>query len=155
MSGNDGNSRIYACIDLKCFYASVECAERGLDPFTTNLVVADPDRHEGTICLAITPAMKRLGIKNRCRVFEIPKGVKYIMAKPRMRLYMQKSAEIYAIYLRYISPDDIHVYSIDECFLDMTGTGLMYKDPLAAAYMIKDKIKEELGFTVNVGKRSI
>ena len=78
--------KTYICIDLKSFYASVECVERGLDPFTTNLVVADPDRTEKTICLAITPAMKALGIKNRCRVFEIPKGIDYIMAVPRMGL---------------------------------------------------------------------
>ena len=117
MSNESGEGRVYACIDLKSFYASVECVERGLDPFTTNLVVADPDRQEATICLAITSAMKALGIPNRCRVYEIPKGIKYIMAKPRMRLYMQRSAEIYSIYLRYISPDDIYVYSIDECFI--------------------------------------
>ena len=123
----DKTERIYACIDLKSFYASVECVERGLDPFKTNLVVADPERESGTICLAITPAMKALGIKNRCRVFEIPRGVEYIMAKPRMRLYMEKSAEIYAIYLRYVSPDDIHVYSIDECFIDLTPYLKLYK----------------------------
>lgn len=121
-----GEGRVYACIDLKSFYASVECVERGLDPFTTNLVVADPDRQEATICLAITPAMKSLGIPNRCRVFEIPKGVDYIMAKPRMRLYMEKSAQIYSIYLRHISPDDIHVYSIDECFIDLTPYTRLY-----------------------------
>ena len=75
----------YLCIDLKTFFASVECAARGLDPFTTNLVVADPSRGEGTICLAITPAMKALGIKNRCRVYEIPKDVSYQMVRPRMQ----------------------------------------------------------------------
>ena len=73
----------YLCIDLKTFYASVECAERGLDPFVTNLVVADPSRGNGAICLAITPAMKALGIHNRCRVYEIPPGVNYITALPR------------------------------------------------------------------------
>ncbi len=112
--------RTYLCIDLKSFYASVECAARGLDPFTTNLVVADPQRTQKTICLAITPAMKELGISNRCRLFEIPDTVDYIVAKPRMRHYMEVSAQIYAIYLRYIAPEDIHVYSIDECFIDAT-----------------------------------
>lgn len=78
-------NRTYLCIDLKSFYASVECVERGLDPMTTNLVVADPTRTEKTICLAITPAMKALGIKNRCRIFEIPKAVKYIVRRPVCR----------------------------------------------------------------------
>ena len=110
----------YLCMDLKSFYASVECVERGLDPMTTNLVVADPERTDKTICLAITPAMKALGIKNRCRVFEIPNGVNYITAPPRMQKYIDYSAQIYAIYLKYISKDDIHVYSIDEAFMDVT-----------------------------------
>ena len=87
----------YMVIDLKSFFASVECVERGLDPFTTNLVVADPDREKGTLCLAITPAMKALGVKNRCRVYEIPKEIDYIMASPRMQLYIDYSAEIYGI----------------------------------------------------------
>ncbi len=112
---------MFLCIDLKSFYASVECVERGLDPITTNLVVADPDRSKNTICLAITPAMKKLGIKNRCRVKEIPERVKYITAPPRMQFYIDYAAEIYGIYLKYISKDDIHVYSIDEAFLDVTN----------------------------------
>ena len=121
------SAKVYACIDLKSFYASCECVSLGLDPMKARLVVADPEREEGTICLAVTPAMKRLGVKNRCRVFEIPKGLDYIMAKPRMRLYMQRSAEIYEIYLGFISPDDIHVYSIDECFIDLTPYIKLYK----------------------------
>lgn len=112
--------RTYVCIDLKSFYASVECRERGLDPMTTNLVVADPERSDKTICLAVSPAMKKLGVPGRCRVFEIPKGIEYIMAPPRMQLYIDYSAEIYAIYLKYISKEDIHVYSIDEVFMDVT-----------------------------------
>lgn len=119
--------RMYICIDLKSFYASVECVKRGLDPMTTNLVVADPERSEKTICLAITPSMKVLGIHNRCRVFEIPKGVKYIMAEPRMQLYIDYAAEIYSIYLKYVSKDDIHVYSIDEAFLDVTDYLSLYR----------------------------
>lgn len=90
--------RIYMCIDMKSFFASVECAERGLNPFETNLVVADETRGDGTICLAITPKMKALGVKNRCRRFEIPKNIRYIVAKPRMRKYIEYAAEIYGIY---------------------------------------------------------
>lgn len=113
--------RTYIVIDLKSFYASVECVERGLDSMTARLVVADPERTEKTICLSISPAMKRLGIHNRCRVFEIPKSVDYIMAQPRMQLYIDYAAGIYGIYLKYISKEDIHVYSIDECFMDVTN----------------------------------
>lgn len=95
--------RVYACIDLKSFYASVECVERGLDPFTTNLVVADYTRGDGGITLAISLAMKDLGVKSRCRVFEFPKGIEYITAMPIMKKYMDYSAEIYATYLKYIN----------------------------------------------------
>lgn len=116
----------YICIDLKSFYASVECVERKLDPLTTNLVVADPERTDKTICLAITPAMKQLGIPNRCRVFQIPKNVKYIMAEPRMQLYIDYAAEIYEVYLKYIAKEDIHVYSIDEAFMDVTDYLSLY-----------------------------
>lgn len=111
---------LFLCIDLKSFFASVECVERGLDPMTTNLVVADPDRSHNTICLAITPAMKQLGIKNRCRIREIPKGVEYITAPPRMQFYIDYAAKIYEIYLQFVSQQDIHVYSIDEVFIDAT-----------------------------------
>lgn len=112
--------RTYLCIDLKSFFASVECVERGLNPMTENLVVADPERSDKTICLAITPAMKALGVRNRCRVFEIPKSISYLMAEPRMQLYIDYAAEVYGIYLRYLSKEDIHVYSIDEAFMDVT-----------------------------------
>ena len=112
--------KTYLCIDLKSFYASVECAERGLDAMTTNLVVADPERTEKTICLAVSPSMKKLGVKNRCRLFQIPSNIEYIIAVPRMQLYIDYSAEIYSIYLKYISKEDIYPYSIDECFLDVT-----------------------------------
>ena len=91
------------CIDLKSFYASVECADRGLDPFTTNLVVADPDRSANTICLAITPAMKAAGVRNRCRVRDIPPGIEYLTAVPRMKRYMQVSGEIVGSYLELVS----------------------------------------------------
>ena len=114
------DDRMYVCIDLKSFYASCECVERGLDSMTTDLVVADPARGNGAICLAVSPSLKSKGVKNRCRLYEIPSGMKYIIAVPRMKLYMEYSAKIYSVYLKYISKDDIHVYSIDECFIDIT-----------------------------------
>ena len=99
---------IYLCIDLKCFFASVECVERHLDPFKTNLVVADPSRGKGAICLAISPRMKLLGIKNRCRIFEIPSNVKYITAIPRMKKYIEYSANVYGVYLKYFAKELHH-----------------------------------------------
>ena len=145
-------NHIYLCIDLKTFFASCECAERGLDPFKTNLVVADPSRGEGAICLAITPAMKALGIKNRCRIFEISKYVKYITALPRMKLYIKYAAKIYSIYLRYISKDDIHPYSIDEMFLDVTSYLKLYRMTESQfARFLMNKIYEELHITATAG----
>jgi len=114
------NSNVYLVIDIKSFFASVECVERGLDPMTTRLVVADPTRSKGTICLAVSPALKALGVKNRCRIHEIPESLDYIVAPPQMQHYINASAEIYEVYLQYVSKDDIHVYSIDEAFLDVT-----------------------------------
>lgn len=118
--------RYYICIDLKSFYASVECVDRGLDPFKVNLVVADPERTDKTICLAVSPAMKALGVPGRCRVFEIPKNIEYITAPPRMQHYIDVSAKIYGIYLKYIAKEDIHVYSIDEVFMDVTNYLTLY-----------------------------
>ena len=112
--------KTYFCIDMKSFYASVECAERGLDPFETCLAVVDASRGKNAICLAISPKMKALGIKNRCRISDIPPNVKYIAALPRMALYIDYAADIYGVYLKYVAPQDIHVYSIDESFLDVT-----------------------------------
>lgn len=120
------SDRIYLCIDLKSFYASVECVERRLDPMKTNLIVADPSRGSGTVCLAVTPSMKALGVRNRCRVFEIPPDIEYITAPPRMQLYINYSAMIYSVYLEFISKDDIHVYSVDEAFLDVTSYLTLY-----------------------------
>ena len=120
------DERHYLCIDLKSFYASVECVERGLDPMTTRLVVADPERSDKTICLAVSPAMKALGVRNRCRVFEIPPDIDYIMSTPRMALYVERSADIYGVYLTYLAPEDIHVYSIDEVFMDVTDYLSLY-----------------------------
>ena len=144
--------RTYMCIDLKSFYASAECSQLGLDPFKTNLVVADPSRGPGAICLAITPAMKALGIKNRCRLTEIPRSVEYITAIPRMTMYMRISAHIYGIYLKFIAPEDIHVYSIDEVFIDATSYLPLYKkSPKELAIMLMDKVYEETGITATAG----
>ena len=118
--------KTYFCIDMKCFYASVECAERGLNPFETNLVVADETRGKNALCLAISPKMKSLGVKNRCRMSEIPPSIKYMVAMPRMKTYIEYAADIYDIYLDYIDPNDIHVYSIDEAFLDVTDYLSLY-----------------------------
>ena len=133
--------RTYICIDLKSFYASVECRERGLDPLTTNLVVADPERTEKTICLAVSPAMRARGVPGRCRVFQIPPDIDYMMAPPRMQLYIDYSADNYAIYLQYISKEDIHVYSIDEAFMDVTDYLPMYR---MSAKELSMKIMEEV-----------
>ena len=120
------NQRVYFVIDMKSFFASVECAERGLNPMKTNLVVADESRTDKTICLAVSPSMKNLGVKNRCRLFEIPSNIEYIIAPPRMQKYIDYAAEIYAIYLKYIDKNDIHVYSIDECIIDVTDYLKLY-----------------------------
>lgn len=142
----------YLCIDLKTFYASVECVERKLDPFSTNLVVADETRGKGTICLAVSPKMKMLGVKNRCRIYEIPPNIKYIIAKPRMKKYIEYSANIYAIYLKYLSKDDIYVYSIDEAFLDVTNYLKLYKmDEIELAKTILKDIYDTYGLTATVG----
>ncbi len=144
--------RMYLCIDLKSFYACVECVERGLDPMTSHLVVADPKRSEKTICLAISPSLKALGIKNRCRVFQIPKNIKYIMAPPHMKRYMDYSADIYAIYLKYIAKEDIHVYSIDEVFLDVTPYLSMYQlTAKELAVTIMEDIKNTTGIPATAG----
>lgn len=144
--------RIYLCIDLKSFYASVECAERGIDPFEINLVVADPSRGGGAITLAATPAIKKLGVPSRGRIYEIPKDIEYIIAPPRMSLYMEYSARIYGIMLKYISADDIHVYSCDEAFLDVTTYISLYKKTAKQiAQMILDDILKETNITATVG----
>lgn len=146
------SNRIYLCIDLKSFYASVECAERGLDAMTTDLVVADPSREKGTICLAVSPSLKAKGVKNRCRVYEIPEHMEYIMAPPRMQLYLDYSAKIYGIYLKYISKEDIQVYSVDEAFLDVTDYLSLYQMTAKELGMtIMADIKDSLGITATCG----
>ena len=144
--------RVYLCIDLKTFYASVECVERNLDPFNTNLVVADPSRGKGTICLAISPKLKMAGIKNRCRIYEIPDGIEYLVVKPRMKKYIEYSANIYAVYLKYLAKEDIHVYSIDECFLDVTKYLKLYQlNVEELAKKIVNDVLKTTGITATVG----
>ena len=144
--------RYYICIDLKSFYASVEAVERGLDPMTVKLVVADPERSKNTICLAVSPAMKALGVKNRCRIMDIPPGMDYICAVPRMQKYIDYSAEIYGIYLKYFSKDDIHVYSIDESFIDVTEYFSLYQITAhQMGLMVMNDISETLGIRATCG----
>lgn len=158
-----GGSRTYIAIDLKSFYASVECVDRGLDPMTANLVVADPERTETTICLAVSPSLKALGIPGRARLFEVlqkleevrrrtGREVPYTIAVPRMAHYIQVSADIYGIYLKYISPEDIHVYSIDECFMDVTEYLRLYQMTAhqLAIRIIRD-VLEQTGITATAG----
>lgn len=144
-------SKVYLCIDLKSFYASVECVERGLDPFKVNLVVADPTRN-GAITLAASPAIKKLGVPSRGRVYQIPKNIDYITAVPRMSLYMQYSAKIYGIFLKFVSSEDCHMYSIDEAFLDITSyLKLYHKSAKELAKTIIDQVFNETGICATVG----
>lgn len=146
------SERTYVCIDLKSFYASVECVERGLDPMTARLVVADPTRTEMTICLAVSPAMKAAGVRNRCRLYEIPAGLEHIVAPPHMRKYMQASADIYGVYLRYVAPEDIHPYSIDECFIDATAYLALYGITARQfAEKLRDVVREATGIPATAG----
>ncbi len=157
------SKRTYIAIDLKSFYASVECVERGLNPLTTNLVVADASRTSKTICLAVSPSLKAYGLSGRSRLFEVEqkaeeikrstgKELEYIVAVPRMQLYIDYSAEIYQVYLKYISAEDIHVYSIDEVFMDVTDYLSLYK---MTARELTEKIIRDvlstLGITATAG----
>lgn len=178
--------RAYIAIDLKSFYASVECVERKLDPMTTNLVVADSSRTEKTICLAVSPALKAIGIPGRPRLFEVVEKVRavnharlsaapgrrfagkscnsavlarspeleldYVVAPPRMALYVEYSTRIYDIYLRYVAPEDMHVYSIDEVFLDVTSYLAIYKmTPHELAMKMIREVLRETGVTATAG----
>lgn len=143
---------VYMCLDLKSFYASVECADLGVDPFTTPLVVADASRGLGAITLAISPALKQLGVKNRCRLFEIPSNIEYMAVKPRMRRYMEVSASIYGVLLDYVAPEDIHVYSVDEYFIDVTPYSRLYKKTWRElALLFKQKVLEQTHIHATVG----
>ena len=179
-------NKIYACIDLKSFYASVECVERGLNPLTTNLVVADSERTEKTICLAVSPSLKKYGLSGRARMFEVIKKIKdanynrkkqnkiykfikksyndielennpsleidYIVAKPRMGHYIKYSANVYNVYLKYISEEDIYVYSIDEIFCDITSY-LNYNKQTPREFMTKiiHDVYKTTGITATAG----
>lgn len=186
MYNKENENRQYIAIDLKSFYASVECMERGLDPMTTNLVVADESKTEKTICLAVTPSLKAYGISGRARLFEVVQRVRqvnnerkknngwrplkgesydskelaanpslavsYIAAPPQMAKYMEISTKIYGVYLKYIAPEDIHVYSIDEVFIDATDYLQTYKCSAheLALKMIRDVLKTT-GITATAG----
>ncbi len=144
--------RTYFCIDMKCFYASVECAERGLNPFETPLVVADKTRGKNALCLAISPKLKSLGVANRCRLSEIPQNVSYLVAVPRMSLYVDYAARIYGLYLRYMDKSDIHVYSIDEAFLDVTDYLKIYRKTAEEyAKFLIDEIAESFHIPATAG----
>ncbi|MCR5808202.1 MAG: DNA methylase [Clostridiales bacterium] len=180
------SERTYICIDLKSFYASVECVARGLDPLGVNLVVADETRTEKTICLAVSPSLKAYGISGRARLFEVVQrvaelnsdrryaargrkltgsswvdaelkadkslAIDYIVAPPRMAKYMAVSTQIYNIYLRYIAPEDIHVYSVDEVFIDATNYGRLYRmTPRELAMKMIGDVLNETGITATVG----
>ncbi len=177
---------IYVAIDLKSFYASVECLERGLDPLTTNLVVADASRSEKTICLAVSPSLKSYGIPGRARLYEVVQKVKiandnraqkapnrklsgtsyydeelenspataidYIAAPPRMALYIEYSTRIYNVYLKYVAPEDIHVYSIDEVFIDISNyLKHSNQSPREFTKMIIKDVLETVGITATAG----
>ena len=149
--------RTYIAIDLKSFYASVECVDRALDPLTTNLVVADVSRTEKTICLAVSPSLKAYGIGGRARLFEVVQKARefkfdYIVAPPRMAHYIEVSSRVYSIYLKYIAPEDIHVYSIDEVFMDVTNYLRTYK--MSAHQLTMTMIRDVLsqtGITATAG----
>lgn len=142
------------CIDLKSFFASCECVERGLDPFKYPLVVANPKQGSGAITLAVTPYLKSLGVKSRGRLYEIKEDIKYFIAKPRMNLYIEKSKKVISIYLDFVSEEDLYIYSIDECFLDVTDYLKMYKktDEELAKDILKTIYKQtELTATCGIG----
>ncbi|MDY5875938.1 MAG: DNA methylase, partial [Bacilli bacterium] len=179
-------NRIYMCIDLKSFYASVECIERGLDPLNTNLVVADASRTEKTVCLAITPTLKQYGLSGRARLYEVVQKVKevnykrrkennykkfndksfvdselkynksleldFIIAPPQMKKYMKYSTDIYKIYLKYLAPEDIYVYSIDEVFCDITSYLNTYKlTPRELVSKMIEDVFKTTGITATAG----
>ena len=144
--------RAIAVIDLKAFYSYVECVDRGLDPWTTPLVVADKSRSVNTIVLSVTPFLKSKGIPSRCRVKELPKGYDYIYATPRMSRYIEMSTKVVGILLEFVADIDLHVYSIDEAFIDLTTYLNFYKKtPKQIVKMIIDKIKNDLGLQATAG----
>ena len=140
------------CIDLKSFFASVECVERHLDPFTTPLVVANKRQGNGAITLAVTPYLKAQGIPGRTRLYQIPKNISYQIVPPRMKRYIQKSKEVISIYLDFVAKEDLHIYSIDECFLDVTSYLHYYqKTDVELAEEILKTIEQKTGLTATCG----
>lgn len=144
--------KVIAVIDMKSFYSYVECVDRGLDPFKTPLVVVDKERSVNTIILSVTPYLKAKGIPSRLRLKELPKGIDYIYAVPRMQRYIDVSTEIMSIILDFVATEDLHVYSIDEAFIDLTTYLDFYKKtPKEIVQMIIDKIKEKTGCLATAG----
>ncbi len=144
--------RVILSIDLKSFFASCECVDRGLDPFSYPLVVANPYQGGGAITLAVTPYLKKQGVPSRGRIFEIPKGIKYNIVPPRMSLYIKKSKEVVSVYLDYIAREDLYPYSIDECFLDLTHYMKLYKKTdIEIAEEILQSITKKTGLTATCG----
>lgn len=140
------------CVDFKSFYASCECIDRGLNPHTTKLVVADKERGGGSIVLAVSPYLKTFNVPSRLRIYELPKDSEIIFAKPRMSRYLELSSKAISIFLDYVNTDDLHVYSIDESFLNITPYLKIYnKEPIAIAEDIKNRIYQELGLDVTIG----
>ena len=145
-------NNVIFCIDFKSFYASCECIDRGLNPYLTKLVVADKERGPGTIVLAVSPYLKSLGIPSRLRVYDLPNDNEIIFAKPRMSRYLEISSKAISIFLDFVNYDDIHVYSIDESFLNITPyIKLHNKNPIQIAEDIKNKIHTILGLDVTIG----
>ena len=144
--------RYFLCIDLKSFYASVECVDRGLNPFSIPLVVADKERGSGSIVLAVSPYLRNKGIPSRLRVYELPKDEDIIFATPRMNRYLEMSAKVVSIFLDYVGEDDLHIYSIDESFLDVTHYLKFHNSSVVSlAKQIKRRIYKELGLTCTIG----
>ena len=144
--------RNFLCIDLKSFFASCECLDRGLDPFRYPLVVANPTQGNGAITLAVSPYLKTKGVPSRGRLYQIPKHIQYTIAKPRMSLYLAKSREVVEVYLKYVAKEDLHIYSIDECFLDVTDYLKMYgKSDYELALDILKDVRETTGLYATCG----
>lgn len=144
--------RVIMSIDLKSFFASCECVNRGLDPFSTPLVVADTSRGNGAMTLAVTPYLRSKGVNSRSRVFELPKNIKIIFVKPRMKLYETYSEKVREIFKSFISEEDIHIYSIDEVFMDVTDYLKYYKmTDIELAKTIMKTIKDKTGLTSTCG----
>ncbi len=144
--------RTIISIDLKSFFASAECINRGLDPYKVPLVVCDYTRGQGAITLAVSPYLRNLGVKSRSRRYELPKNIKIIYAKPRMKLYEETSKKVMNIYSEFVAPEDMHVYSIDEAFLDVTDYLKYYKlTDIELAKKIMKTVKKRLGLTTTAG----